>query len=58
MNYTMLIYEGDEFLYASHNVSMIPRIGDTIKILKCKCKVKDVIWHITPSCTWVEIQVQ
>lgn len=52
----MLIMRNTTIFFVCHNVTAIPRIGDTITSGDVKVKVKDVIWHIDDT-TWVEIQV-
>lgn len=52
----MFIMRDVTIFFACHNVTAVPRIGDTIHADGVKVKVRDVIWHIENK-TWVEVQV-
>lgn len=42
---------------SSNNMTMLPRIGETIRITGSYYKVKDVVWHIENN-IYIEIKIQ
>lgn len=55
----MQIYKGNKFIAVMTNATVIPRVGETIKISsKTAFKVTDVIWHISEERSWIEVQIK
>lgn len=44
-------------IFTSCNMTIIPRIGETIEINSVNCHVKDVVWHIQNNTSYVEIKL-
>ena len=53
----ILIMRGDKLFAVTHFASAIPRNGDTMLMDGVKVKVKEVIWHVEETRTWVEVQI-
>lgn len=52
----ILIMRDTTTFFVCHNMTSVPRIGDTIQSGDIRVKVRNVIWHIENR-TWVEVQV-
>lgn len=52
----ILYVQNGKLIVRSSGYSVVPRIGDKVKIDGCIVKVKDVVWHVD-DITWVEVQI-
>ena len=43
---------------SSNNMTMMPRIGETVQINTSCYKVKDVVWHADGRSVFVEIKIE
>ena len=54
----MIITQNGTTICSSNNMTMVPRIGETIRIDAHWFKIKDVVWHIDGIYpTYVEIKI-
>lgn len=54
----VIITQYGKTILSSPNMSMVPRIGETVQINTSCYKVKDVVWHADGRSVFVEIKIE